>query len=79
MLRGVQPQMMSIHLHDNCSGGRHVGSSAARETQIVSFHFIEALYLCLYALHDKWQQIEAVGKPESMKVEAKKPDGYSPC
>lgn len=38
------------------------------ETQIVTFHWIEAPYLCLNALHDKWQQINAVGKPESMKV-----------
>lgn len=63
--------MMSIYLHDNCSVGRHVGSSAARETQIVSFHFIEAPHPCLNALHDKWQQVKAVGKPESMKVVAK--------
>lgn len=67
----VQPQTMWIYLHDNCSVGRHVDSSAARETQIVSFHFIEAPDLCLNALHDKWQQIEAVCKPERMKVVAK--------
>lgn len=54
---------------------QHRGASGLRcihrQTQTVTFHFMEAPYLCLRALRDKWQQIKAVGKSEGMKVEAR--------
>lgn len=38
-----------------------------RETQRVTFHFVEPPYLCLCVLCDKWQLIKAVGNQRALK------------